>query len=83
MKEFFLIVFALITFAFCITKICEAIKYDKFLKNQSKDFDKLLTKIIEKAEVEVVKKDKNEEKKDVKKPAKRGRKKKESEEENA
>lgn len=81
MKEFILVILILITIGFCITKICEAIMYDKFLKNQSEDFDKMLTKIMEKAEVEIIKGNKKEEKKVAKKATTRKAKKSEKKEE--
>lgn len=80
MKELILVILMFVTIGFCITKICEAIMYNKFLKKQSIDFDKFLDEMIEKAEIEIIKEDNKEEKKVTKKATTKKTKKKESEE---
>lgn len=81
MKEFILVILILTTIGFCITKICEAIMYDKFLKKHSEDLDKFLEEIVEKAEVEIIKENKKEEKKVAKKTTTRKTKKSEKKDE--
>ena len=79
MKEFILVILILITIGFCITKICEAIMYDKFLKNKQSEFDKILNEALEMTKKQV--EEKKEEKKVAKKTTTRKTKKSEKKEE--